>query len=85
VKGVQAFGTVGQLVPFVLGVGGLSKVLWTKSKLLWEGRRPEKRRDDVDEGGVDELADAYFARKERYETHVEIVEDSAAKPMAQDA
>jgi hypothetical protein len=52
VKGVQAFGTVGQLVPFVLGVGGLSKVLWTKSKLLWEGRRPEKRRDDVDEGGL---------------------------------
>jgi hypothetical protein len=85
VKGVQAFGTVGQLVPFVLGVGGLSKVLWTKSKLLWEGRRPEKRRDEVDEGGVDELADAYFARKERYETHVEIVEDSVAKPMAQDA
>jgi hypothetical protein len=85
VKGVQAFGTVGQLVPFVLGVGELSKVLWTKSKLLWEGRRPEKRRDEVDEGGVDELADAYIARKERYETHVEIVEDSAAKPMAQDA
>ena len=39
ISGLQRITTLGQLIPFVLGVGGLIKVLWGKAWLLWKGVR----------------------------------------------
>lgn len=35
VAGLQSLSDLGQLIPFILGVGGLIKVLWGKARLLW--------------------------------------------------
>ena len=47
ISGLQRFDTLGQLIPFILGVGGLMKVLWSKWCLLRSGivdnRDMEKR------------------------------------------
>jgi len=66
ITGVNQIGTVGQLVPFVLGVGGLIKVLWSWLQM---------RLGTVDENGSADgpgspetrLATAYYGRKEAYE------------------
>ena len=54
-------GTVGQLVPFVLGVGGLVKVLWS---WVCEGRRESVERDELEEA-VGRCAEVYFKEKEK--------------------
>lgn len=35
VSGLQSLSSLGQLIPFILGVGGLIKVLWGKARLVW--------------------------------------------------
>ncbi len=35
VRGLQSLSSLGQLIPFILGVGGLIKVLWGKACSLW--------------------------------------------------
>ena len=35
VGGLQSLSSLGQLIPFILGVGGLIKVLWGKACLVW--------------------------------------------------
>lgn len=35
VAGLQSLSSLGQLIPFILGVGGLIKVLWGKACLVW--------------------------------------------------
>ena len=37
VWGLNSLSTLGQLIPFILGVGGLVKILWAKWRLLREG------------------------------------------------
>ena len=37
ISGLQSVSTVGQLIPFILGVGGLIKVLWGKWRLIRSG------------------------------------------------
>ena len=54
-------GAVGQLVPFVLGVGGLLKVVWSWG---WEGSGEEEGRDAAVEA-VERCAEVYFKEKER--------------------
>ena len=39
ISGLQRITTLGQIIPFILGVGGLMKVLWGKAWLLWNGVR----------------------------------------------
>ena len=43
VSGLRSFSSLGQLIPFILGVGGLIKVLWGKWKLVSEGNGEEKK------------------------------------------
>ncbi|KAL6714421.1 hypothetical protein ACLMJK_007844 [Lecanora helva] len=42
VSGLQKFSSLGQLIPFILGVGGLLKVLWGKWKMISEGLKEER-------------------------------------------
>lgn len=37
VDGLQSLSSLGQLIPFTVGVGGLIKVLWGKACLVWRG------------------------------------------------
>ena len=39
ISGLQSFSSLGQLIPFILGVGGLLKVLWGKWTLVRKGIR----------------------------------------------
>lgn len=63
---VNQIGTVGQLVPFVVGVGGLVKVLWS-----WLGMHFGTAYEDELKDGAgspeSHLAAAYYRRKEAYE------------------
>ncbi|MCJ1377477.1 hypothetical protein MMC17_000572 [Xylographa soralifera] len=54
-------GTVGQLVPFVLGVGGLVKVLWS---WVCEGRGEGVEKDGLEEA-VERCAEVYYEEKGR--------------------
>lgn len=82
VQGLQGIGTVGQLIPFIVGVGGLMKVINTGFKNCWRRRTVlrynRSERLDVEttstirrtwEGSNidEELADAYFEAKDVYE------------------
>ena len=37
VSGLQSIFQLGQLIPLIIGVGGLVKVLWGKARMVWEG------------------------------------------------
>ncbi|KAL9622675.1 MAG: hypothetical protein Q9160_002985 [Pyrenula sp. 1 TL-2023] len=74
VYGLQGLGTVGQLIPFIIGVGGLLKVVNTGLKKWWYSVRYRRAQDleakdrRRNEGDIDqELADAYARCKEAYE------------------
>ena len=41
VRGLNSLSTLGQLIPFILGVGGLVKILWGKWRLLHQGLKEE--------------------------------------------
>ena len=47
VSGLQRLTSLGQLIPFILGMGGLVKVLWGKGQMVWRG---EKEGREVGEG-----------------------------------
>jgi hypothetical protein len=73
VRGVQKINSVGQLVPFILGAGGLSKVLWTgwaKSR----GGKPKAvkaeivRSDKKSERALEEIAQLWARVKELRKT-----------------
>ncbi len=64
ISGVDQIGTVGQLVPFVLGVGGLVKVLWSWLRF---GMVHEHEIEDRVDSPERRLAAAYYKRKEAYE------------------
>ncbi len=42
VSGLQSLSSLGQLIPFILGVGGLIKVLWGKWTLVSKGIGEER-------------------------------------------
>ena len=68
--GVQALTTVGQLIPFILGVGGLVKVLWGKWCLLRDGTKEEACSDEILEGK--DAIEAYQTWKKAYEQRIEL-------------
>ena len=45
VGGLNSLSTLGQLIPFLLGVGGLVKILWGKWRLLHQGIKEERVRE----------------------------------------
>lgn len=60
-SGLHTLATLGQLIPFILGVGGLIKVLWGKWKMISKG----VEETESEEGGEYEEAMAkYLERKE---------------------
>ncbi len=65
IQGVNQFGTVGQLIPFVLGVSGLIKVLWAWLQVSLR-RDGTKVTEDLGETPEVRLANAYYRRKEAY-------------------
>ncbi|KAI9795923.1 MAG: hypothetical protein M1835_004952 [Candelina submexicana] len=64
---VQTIGTVGQLIPLVLGVGGLLEVVWAKGKMVWRGSDGLVNKAAND---GDALATAYYRRKRIYEEDI---------------
>lgn len=69
VSGLQTLNTLGQLIPCILGVGGLVQVLWGKGKGLAKGE--DERIDGAGTGAADEYESAMAAfvawKKEREE------------------
>ncbi|KAI9818820.1 MAG: hypothetical protein M1827_007641 [Pycnora praestabilis] len=65
ITGVNDIGSLGQLIPSILGLGGLVKVLWLKAKRVWKGL--EDCEEEEMSGEDDGLADAYYRRKEVFE------------------
>ena len=63
VRGVNAISGVGQLLPLVLGVGGLAKVGWAWLEGLWSGRAEE----DDSTAEVEGCAEAYYQMKMKRE------------------
>jgi len=39
VTGLQSLSSLGQLIAFILGVGGLVKVLWAKGRMIWRNEK----------------------------------------------
>ncbi|MCJ1364488.1 hypothetical protein MMC16_003599 [Acarospora aff. strigata] len=66
ITNVNNIRTVGQLIPFILGCGGLIKVLWAKLRMSWHSTGQEAGENDLGPAEVG-LADVYDKRKERYE------------------
>ncbi|KAI4239782.1 MAG: hypothetical protein LQ352_007777 [Teloschistes flavicans] len=48
--------SLGQLIPFILGVGGLVKVLWVKMVMVWKGRKEETEDERMRKKGEYERA-----------------------------
>ena len=59
VSGLQTLNTLGQLIPCILGVGGLVQVLWGKGKGLVRGE--DERINGAGTGAADEYESAMAA------------------------
>lgn len=66
ISGVNQIGTVGQLIPLTLGIGGLVKVLWSWFQLCFRSDGKELEDDGLVAADV-RLAEVYYKRKEAYE------------------
>lgn len=77
VGGLQSLSSLGQLIPFILGVGGLIKVLWGKACLIW---RENKGIAEVREGraGEYEKAMARYLELKNERLHMPILRDATA-------
>jgi len=71
ISGVNIIGTVGQLIPFILGVGGLVKVLWSRLRMGGDSDGEEAGEDELEPADV-RLAEVYYKRKAAYERSVGI-------------
>ena len=61
-RGVDSLSTLGQLIPMILGVGGLLRVLWGKWRLLRGGIREERERGE--EGEYERAMNLYLKQWE---------------------
>lgn len=69
IRGVQSMSSVGQLIPAVIGIGGLVRVVWglmAQQIRDWEGRGKLERRGEVEDLGKEMkgVAEVYFSYKE---------------------
>lgn len=60
VAGLQSLSSLGQLIPFILGVGGLVKMLWGKARSVWRGRKGIVEEREEGRVGEYEVAMARF-------------------------
>ena len=68
VRGLNSLSTLGQLIPFILGVGGLVKILWGKWRLLYEGIREE--REPEHESDYEKAMALYLERRKPRERSI---------------
>ena len=68
VRGLNSLSTLGQLIPFIFGVGGLVKVLWGKWRLLHEGIKEE--RESGHESDYEKAMALYLERRKPRERSV---------------
>ena len=64
ISGLQSLDTLGQLIPFILGVGGLLKVLWGKSCMVIKGIKEVPRPDERYLGEYEAAIGRYLKWKE---------------------
>ncbi|KAL2044636.1 hypothetical protein ABVK25_012270 [Lepraria finkii] len=77
ISGLQSFSNLGQLIPFIMALGGLLKVLWGKGCLLWHGRAEELDESEVFVGEYEVAVARYRERKQRADS-APVLEDMAA-------
>ncbi|MCJ1450793.1 hypothetical protein MMC28_001127 [Mycoblastus sanguinarius] len=63
ITGLQSVSSLGQLIPFILGVGGLIKVFWAKWRLVREGAREDPEFGFTHSGEYEEAMVKYLERK----------------------
>lgn len=68
VQGLNSLSTLGQLIPFIFGVGGLVKILWGKWRLLHEGIREE--REPEHESDYEKAMALYLERRKPRERSI---------------
>ena len=61
ISGLSSLSSLGQLIPFILGVGGLIKVLWAKWRLVCSGMKEE---DERKSGEYEEAMARFLYRKD---------------------
>ena len=64
VGGLQSLSTLGQLIPFILGVGGLLKVLWGKWCLVRKGGDENRESDERHAGEYENAIKEYLKWKD---------------------
>lgn len=70
ISGLQNLNTLGQLIPFILGVGGLLKVLWEKRCMVWKGIKEVPRENGHHLGDYEAAIEKYLKWKEEAEKGV---------------
>jgi len=63
ITGLQTLSSLGQLIPFILGVGGLLQVLWGKWSLLRKGVREDSRPENQASGEYESAIAKYLQWK----------------------
>lgn len=67
IRGLQNLNTLGQLIPFILGVGGLLKVLWGKGCMVWKGIKEDPKENGRHRGNYEAAIERYLKWKEEVE------------------
>ena len=70
ISGLQNLNTLGQLIPFILGVGGLLKVLWGKWCMVSKGIKETPSQDERYLGEYEAAIGRYLKWKEEVEKEV---------------
>ena len=63
VSGLQSLATLGQLIPFILGVGSLAKILWGKGRAIWKKESEEGWRREGPLGEYEKAMARYIELK----------------------
>ena len=67
ISGLQSFSNLGQMIPFIIGLGGFVKVLWGKGCLIWEGKAEEEPETLEKLGEYERAMAKYIADRVRLE------------------
>ena len=70
ISGLQNLNTLGQLIPFILGVGGLLKVLWGKWCMVRKGSKENPKAESRHPGEYETAMGRYLKWKEEVEKGV---------------
>lgn len=74
VSGLQDLNTLGQLIPFILGVGGLLKVLWGKWCMVRKGIKEFPREEEDHRGEYEAAIERYIQWKNEVDVRVTVAD-----------